>query len=90
MRFLLDTHVFRWPLGDPERAPEPIARDLGDQQNALLVSLVSAMEVATKVRHGKLDVARQIVPTWSQRVSDIGGEELPLTSAQALLVGRAN
>lgn len=87
MRFLLDTHVFLWLLGDPDKVPALVAADLGDQRNTLLVSSVSAMEAATKVRLGKLDSARTVVATWSQRVSDIGAQELPLTSAQALLAG---
>lgn len=87
VRFLLDTHVFLWLLGDPDRVPEPIAATLGDRRNTLLVSSVSAMEVATKVRLGKLEAARHLVPTWLKRVSEVGAEELPLTSAHALLAG---
>ena len=85
--FLLDTHVFLWLLGEPDKVPDPIAAELGDTQNTLLVSAVSAMEVATKVRLGKLDAARHVVPTWTQRVADIGADELPLSSAHALLAG---
>lgn len=85
--FLLDTHVFLWLLGEPDNVPEAILAELGDVQNRLLVSAVSAMEVSTKVRLGKLEAARHVVPTWSRRVADIGGEELSLTSAHAVLAG---
>lgn len=85
--FLLDTHVFLWLLGEPDKVPDPIATELSDTQNTLLVSAVSAMEVATKVRLRKLDTVRHVVPTWTQRVADIGADELPLSSAHALLAG---
>lgn len=87
VRYLLDTHVFLWALGEPARIPEPIRRDLADRRNDLLISAASAMEVATKVRLGKLDVARHLVDTWSARAREIGADELPVTTAHALLAG---
>ncbi len=45
------------------------------------------MEVATKVRLGKLEPARHLIETWSARVRDIGGDDLPLTASHALLAG---
>ena len=85
--FLLDTHVFLWLLGTAELVPEPLRNDLASADNELLVSAVSAMEVATKVRLGKLDAARHLVPTWSARVQDLRARELPVTSEHALLAG---
>lgn len=84
MTFPLDTHVFLWLLGEPHRVAEGTLRDLANADNRLLVS---AMEVATKVRLGTLEPARHLVDTWWARVRDIGGEELALTTAHALLAG---
>lgn len=87
MRFLLDTHVFLWLLGTPELVPDALRNDLASPDNELLVSAVSAMEVATKVRLGKLDAARHLVATWSARVQDLRARELPVSTEHALLAG---
>ena len=86
--FLLDTHVFLWLLGAPARVAAHVREELADRANPLLVSAVSAMEVATKVRLGKLPAARHQVSSWSERVADVGAQELDLTTHQALLAGR--
>lgn len=87
VRYLLDTHVFLWLLGQPSAVPEPVRGDLARPENDLLVSAVSAMEVATKVRLGKLDTARHLVDTWAARLRDLKATELVLSSEHALLAG---
>jgi PIN domain nuclease of toxin-antitoxin system len=87
VRFLLDTHVFLWLLGTPQLVPDALRDDLADPGNELLVSAVSAMEVATKVRLGKLEPARHLVATWSARVQDLRALELPISTEHALLAG---
>lgn len=52
--FLLDTRVFLWWLGDPQRIPDSVREQVGDPALSVWVSAVSAMEVATKTRLGKL------------------------------------
>jgi PIN domain nuclease of toxin-antitoxin system len=85
--YLLDTHAFVWLLGSPDRFAEPLRAELGSTANRLLVSAVSAMEVATKVRLGKFDAAGSLVSTWERRVDDIDAEPLDLTTAHALHAG---
>lgn len=87
MRYLLDTHVFLWLLGTPELVPDALRDDLAHPDNELLVSAVSAMEVATKVRLGKLEPARHLVATWSARVQDMRAHELSIATEHALLAG---
>jgi PIN domain nuclease of toxin-antitoxin system len=87
VRFLLDTHVFLWLLGTPERVPEALRSDLAQPDNELLVSAASAMEVATKVRLGKLDSARHLLATWSARLQDLRAQELAVSTEHALLAG---
>lgn len=83
---LLDTHVLLWIIGEPSRVPVRIRRRLADRETTLLVSSVSAMEVATKTRLGKLaDVG--LLDAWSRRVADIGATELDLTSDHAVTAG---
>lgn len=85
--YLLDTHVFLWVLGEPARIPAAVRDILADRRNALLISAASAMEVATKVRLGRLDVARHLVDTWAARTADVGAADLPINTAHALLAG---
>lgn len=85
--YLLDTHAFVWLLGSPDRIDEPLRSELGSTANRLLVSAVSAMEVATKVRLGRFDEAGSLVSTWERRVDDIDAEPLDLTTAHTLHAG---
>ncbi len=86
VRYLLDTHVVLWLIGEPSRVPVAIRDRLADREAELLVSSVSAMEVATKTRLGKLvDVG--LLADWSRRMSDIGALELDLTSGPAITAG---
>lgn len=87
MRFLLDTHVFLWLLGEPDNVAEDVRTELADRVNEVLVSAASAMEVATKVRLGKLEPARHLASTWSLRVRDIAAVELAVSTEHALLAG---
>lgn len=88
MRYLLDTHVVLWLLGDPRVVPSEVQDALADRSVELLVSAVSAMEVATKVRLGKLEVARTLVNTWPARIIEIGAVPLSLSTEAALLAGQ--
>lgn len=87
MRFLVDTHVLLWLLGSPERVPDAARSALAERANTLLVSAASAMEVATKVRLGKLPAGRALVDAWAARLAEISAEELPLSCGHALLAG---
>jgi PIN domain nuclease of toxin-antitoxin system len=87
MRYLLDTHALIWLVGrgtTPSAATEDALRR-GDTD--LLVSSVSAFEIATKVRLGKLDSAAALLPAWDRVISTLGAVELPLTSGHARLAG---
>jgi PIN domain nuclease of toxin-antitoxin system len=87
--YLLDTHVFLWLLSEPERLPENLREDLADPHTTLLVSAVSAMEVATKARIGKLSQALYLADpvVWAAKLDQIGADPLPLTTEEALYAG---
>lgn len=79
--YLLDTNAFLWlVMGGRHRRPEVIAElQVADQ---VYVSAVSAFEVRTKQRLGKLPQARAI-PEWSAAVSRLGAAELALSSTHS-------
>lgn len=85
--YLLDTHVFLWLLAEPERVSEAVRASLDDPENRLVVSSVSALEGATKVRLGKLN-APGLIDTWNRQLAAIGAEPLSITTDHALLAGR--
>lgn len=54
MRVLLDTHVLLWALADDERLSEAARAAIIDGTNDVVVSVVSAWEMAVKQALGKL------------------------------------
>ena len=86
VKHLVDTHVLLWLLSTPDRVAEPVRSALADRSNALLASTVSALEISTKVRLGKLD-APDLESTLRRRLDDIGAEVLTITLEHALLAG---
>lgn len=84
---LLDTHVVLWAVASPDRL-SPAARVLlEDAQTAVLVSAVSAWEIAIKYRLGKLPGAEPLVRRYAAHLTTLGARELPVTSAHALSAG---
>ena len=86
VKHLVDTRVLLWLLSTPDRIAEPVRAVLAERTNALLVSAASALEIATKVRLGKLDAA-ELVATFARRLVDIGADVLPITTEHTLLAG---
>ncbi|MEP6816686.1 MAG: type II toxin-antitoxin system VapC family toxin [Marmoricola sp.] len=85
--YLLDTHVLLWALSRPERLPEPLRVQLVDPANRLIVSSISAFEIATKNRLGNLPGVGPLLSAWPERISDLGAEELDVRGSHAVLAG---
>ena len=87
MRLLLDTHaVLWWFLDDP--ALSPAARQaIGAADAEVLVSAVSAMEVTTKFRLGKLPQAAALASRFEELVEGYGFAPLSITLRHASLAG---
>lgn len=67
MKFLLDTRVLLWVVGDAGRLKPETQRTLADDGNTIFVSVVSLWEIAVKFRIGKLEadvalIAAQLAP----------------------------
>ncbi|BAW93083.1 PilT protein domain protein [Actinomyces sp. Chiba101] len=84
--YLLDTHVLLWLIGQPSQIPEHVVARLEDLGNSLLVSAVSALEIAQKTRRGKFD-SGDLVSAWDRRIASIGADHLEITRRHALHAG---
>jgi PIN domain nuclease of toxin-antitoxin system len=87
LRLLLDTHaVLWWFLDDP--ALSRAAREAIEAEDAeVSVSAVSAMEVTTKFRLGKLPQAAPLADRFEALVEGYSFAPLPITLRHASLAG---
>ena len=58
MKVLLDTHILLWSATEPDRLSLDARTALEDGANEVLVSIISAWEIAIKQSLGKLELAR--------------------------------
>jgi PIN domain nuclease of toxin-antitoxin system len=86
VRFLLDTHVLLWLLADPGRLPDHVRDTLADRSHELVVSAISAFEISTKERLGKLD-AGELMITLPARLDKMGATALAVSLPHAMLAG---
>ncbi|MDJ0734427.1 MAG: type II toxin-antitoxin system VapC family toxin [Nostocaceae cyanobacterium] len=56
MNLLLDTHVFIWSRGNPERLSDNVRELLIDTNNSWILSLASIWEMQIKIQLGKLNL----------------------------------
>ncbi len=66
MKLLLDTHIWIWSVGDPQRLSRRVAKALEDVQNQLWLSPVSIWEALLLHRKGRLKVPEGF-STWVTR-----------------------
>lgn len=87
MSYLIDTHILLWWLLDDPKLDANCRDIIRNPNHRILVSSVSAWEIATKYRIGKLPEAKQIVAEYSQILQQSKFIELGITSAHALRAG---
>ncbi|QQV76915.1 type II toxin-antitoxin system VapC family toxin [Sphingomonas aliaeris] len=87
MRLLLDTHALIWFLLGNTRLSPSAREAIDDDENVVLVSAVSAMEIATKYRIGKLPDMAGIAGRLSTIVPAQGFATLDITVAHADAAG---
>lgn len=84
MELLLDTHAFLWFIDDDPRLSPPAARCIGDADNRVAVSVVSAWEIVIKIRTGKLALGRPFADLWSESITANNLEVLDVTTSHVL------
>ncbi len=58
MSYLLDTHLWLWMVGDPERLDDASLAVVSDASSSLFLSAASTWEISIKVGLGKLTLPR--------------------------------
>lgn len=84
---VLDTHTLLWLVSTPESVSREARELLGQRSCTVWVSAVSAWEIATKTRLGRLD-GDPLLSAWSDIVNDMAAAELAIDSADAIFAGR--
>ncbi len=90
MKYLLDTHALVWWLYDVPRLSPTASRILKDTENQILVSAVSAYEVANKFRIGKWAEIAALAISFDEIIGSQGFTVLPVSSPHASQAGLLN
>ena len=88
MRLLLDTHALIWALAGSRKLSHSAREAIASLDNEILVSAASAMEVATKVRLGKLPEAEGLARDFAAALAAADYVGLPISVAHAAHAGR--
>lgn len=87
MRALLDTHALLWWFSDDPALTRTARKTIADTGNLPIVSAVSAWEIATKVRLGRLATAADLVADFTSLVEREGFELLSISADHAIRAG---
>ncbi len=86
-RLLLDTNALLWALLSPDDLSQEAFKRLRDPDTQLLVSSVSAWEIAIKHALGKLGGAEQVVAGFGSHLERLQADVLVITPEHALRAG---
>ena len=87
MRLLLDTSTLLWFWLGGRILSIPVMEAITDRDNLVYVSPISAMEIATKHRVGKLPGVERVLATFDEALEADGFRPLPLLNIHARLAG---
>jgi len=84
---LLDTHTLLWLVSTPDQVSAAARDEIADSAREVMVSAVSAWEIAIKTRLGRLD-GEPLLSTWPDIMAAMAVTEVPIEAADAILAGR--
>jgi PIN domain nuclease of toxin-antitoxin system len=87
VRVLLDTHVWLWMWGEPEKLRNEARTIIEDPATELVVSAVSAWEIATKEAAGRMRLPTAAAEWLADRRHRREVDELPITLDHAARAG---
>ena len=85
--YLLDTHILLWWMFNDPKLNAECREIIRNPAHSILVSSVTAWEIATKYRIGKLPEAAELVKDYQKILARAKFIELPVTTAHALRAG---
>ena len=86
MKLLLDTHIWLWSLGDPQRLSTRVAKELDDRQNELWLSPISIWEAFLLFRKKRIQIDTDFMTWLAASLSVLPVIEAPLTFEVARVV----
>jgi len=86
-KVLIDTHVLLWWWSEPDQLSSKVVSLLQAIDIDVYVSAVSAWEISTKTRIGKLPIGNVIIPQWHARLDEDDFFQLDINSSHSLLAG---
>lgn len=87
MKLLLDTHALIWWLAAHPSLSDAAREAIAEPINEIWVSAVSAMEISTKYRLGKLPGAALLAQDFEAIVDAQGFAELPISIRDGQIAG---
>jgi PIN domain nuclease of toxin-antitoxin system len=84
---LLDTHTVLWLVSTPEQVSAAAREQIADSTREVMVSAVSAWEIAIKTRLGRLD-GEPLLSAWPDIMAAMAVTELAIEAADVILAGR--
>lgn len=88
MTYLLDTHALLWALTDPDLLGSEARDVIADRSHTIVASAVTAWELSTKNRLGKLPAADAVLGAYTRHLDRLGATRLQVSEEHALLAGR--
>lgn len=87
MRLLLDTHALLWWFSDDPALPKSCRKLIAQPDSSIFVSAVSAWEISTKFRLGRLASASELVQDFGGYLDQENFLSLPVSSDHAIRAG---
>jgi PIN domain nuclease of toxin-antitoxin system len=81
MRLLLDTHALLWLAHEPDKLSSAMLETITSGDHEIIVSAVSAMEIWTKQRSGKLEYQSTLATHFVREVTAQGFVPLSISCA---------
>jgi PIN domain nuclease of toxin-antitoxin system len=77
LKLLLDTHIWLWSLGEPEKLSERVLRELSSSENELWLSPISMWEALVLYAKRRIQVRGEIQQLLAEAAANF--REAPLT-----------
>lgn len=88
MRFLIDTHCWLWAVRSPDRLAPKAAAMIESEDSIVVLSVVSALEIAIKASIGKLQLPEPAEDFVFSQMAALSMTSLPVNLSHAVRVAR--